>query len=88
MFFPELASAPDLFFLLPVQFVALLCVPWRQLNSYFGCEAAVEFPAPLCLGIELGSEKHRNIQNPQPQQHDDYASDGAISLVVIAEVAV
>ena len=43
-------------------------------------------PAALELGVQLGAEQDRDVRDPQPDQEHDHAAQGAVGLVVGAEV--
>src|SRR6476620_6797569 len=86
VFFPQLASAADVLFLLGLQLVALLCIARRQLDGFLGLAAGLELAAALSFGVELGTDQQRHVQDPQPEQGDDDAADRAVGLVVAVGV--
>src|SRR5205807_2166011 len=51
-----------------------------------GWLAALDPPAPLELGVELGAEENDCVGDPQPDEEHDHASQRTVSLVVRAEV--
>ena len=62
-------------------------VAHRELERLLGRDTELQLAAALELGVELGAEHQRQVGDPQPQQGDDDAGDGAVGLVVGAEAA-
>src|SRR3954452_14180432 len=75
----------DLLLLLLLLAQALL-VAGRQLELVLGGDAALELPRPLYLGVDLRPEQQGQVGDPQPEKEDDHAGEGAVRLVVAAEV--
>src|SRR6476620_7474609 len=66
--------------------VAGLGVPRRQLKVLLSFDAGLELAAALDFGVDLGAEQQGQIRDPQPQEEDDDAGQGAVRLVVTGEV--
>src|SRR3982750_1677810 len=49
-------------------------------------EAALDLPAALELGVELGTEQDHRVRDPQPDEEDDHPAERAVRLVVATEV--
>ena len=59
----------------------------RQLELLLGAGGAgLELAAALELGVELGPEQHRDVGDPHPDQQGHDPAEGAVGLVVGAEV--
>jgi hypothetical protein len=84
--FAQFPSQTDVFFFLFLELFAFLGIAGRQLKGFLGLDAGLQLAAAFHFGVELGAEQQGHVQDPQPQQHDDDAADGAVGFVVVAVI--
>jgi hypothetical protein len=66
--------------------VELPGVPQRHVGFLVGRVSGDDGAATVQLGVEFGAEQDGDVGQPQPDEEDDDAAEGAVGLVVGAEV--
>ena len=61
-------------------------VPGWELEVFLGGDAGLQLPSAFNFGVQFGTEEQCQVGDPQPEQEDDDAGEGAVGLVVVREL--